>query len=153
MRTTFRPTRLPRRTAMPQTANSPCLPESGPDDERRGTPLRCVYFAYLSTPDDTVTSIHLNSGFDARVLRESLLNDAVRDTTKEVDEWKVAQRHHLISLITELISAKLPLRLIQPRSPTQPVALIRNLPPGSPFSVTTCANMHHDELDTRHGVM
>jgi hypothetical protein len=68
--------------------------------------FRCVQTAGIKpkSNDELLKSIQLNTALDTRKLRETLLNEAVRETHKEVDEWRKKQRDLLISFITETIT-------------------------------------------------
>jgi hypothetical protein len=68
--------------------------------------FRCVQTAGIKPKSNTslLKSIQLNTALDQRKLRESLLNEAVRETHKEVDEWREKQCNLLITYITELIT-------------------------------------------------
>src|SRR6267142_2398116 len=50
----------------------------------------------------------LSTMFDARVYRETLLNQTICEVNAEIDDWHVQQRTSLISAITSLISAASP---------------------------------------------
>jgi hypothetical protein len=69
--------------------------------------FRCVQTADIDpkSNEDLLKSIQLNTALDTRKLRETLLNKAIRDTHKEVDEWCAKQHDLLISFITETITA------------------------------------------------
>jgi hypothetical protein len=69
--------------------------------------FRCVQTAAINptSHQDLLKQTLLNSALDARKLRETLLNKAVRETHKEVDEWREKQHDHLISFISESITS------------------------------------------------
>jgi hypothetical protein len=50
-----------------------------------------------------IRSIALSVDFDARAMRDTLLNQAIREVHAEVDTWRATQREHLISAITDTI--------------------------------------------------
>jgi hypothetical protein len=53
--------------------------------------------------DEKVKSILLSIDFDARVTRDTLLNQAIREVHVEVNAWRETQRQALISAITDTI--------------------------------------------------
>jgi hypothetical protein len=79
--------------------------DSSPEDITKMHCFRCVQTADVDTTSNAelLQSIQLNTALDKRKLRETLLNEAIRETHKEVDEWRKSQRDLLISFITEMI--------------------------------------------------
>lgn len=52
---------------------------------------------------DKITSILVSVDFDARATKDTLLNEAIRGVHKEVDEWRITQRNHILKAIVDTV--------------------------------------------------
>jgi hypothetical protein len=57
---------------------------------------------------ERIRSVLLSVDLDARAMRDTLLNQAIREVHTEVDDWRATQRTHLISAITDTIISEDP---------------------------------------------
>jgi hypothetical protein len=78
------------------------------DRAHRTLCYRCVEsthnpFSNKADNDEKIKSVLLSVDFDARAMRDTLLNQAIREVHAEVDVWRNTQRNHLISTITDTI--------------------------------------------------
>ena len=83
-----------------------CEPvDENPDETFRALCVRCVQAIDLPPPPAHITNIMLSNALEARAVRETLRNEAIRKAVHDIDLWRETQQTALIdSLVSDIVS-------------------------------------------------
>ena len=83
-----------------------CEPvDENPDEAFRAICIRCVQAVDLPPPPANITDIMLSTALEARAVRETLRNEAIRKAVHDIDLWRETQQAALIdSLVSDIVN-------------------------------------------------
>ena len=91
-----------------------CEPvDENPDETFRALCVRCVQAIDLPPPPAHITNIMLSNALEARAIRETLRNEAIRKAVHDIDLWRETQQTALVdSLVSDIVNPETDLEAV-----------------------------------------